>query len=63
MKEENELLRQAIQDVLRQAAQAVDQRDTANKKVADLTVIKSLNESEIEKKKQEKEELQKTVNE
>ena len=63
LQEESEFLKKAIQEVLRQAEQTIDQRNTANKKVADLTVIKRLNESEIEKQKQEKEKLQKTINE
>ena len=61
LQEENEFLKKAIQAVLQQAKQAIDQGNTANKKVADLTVIKNLNESKIETQNQEKEELQKMV--
>jgi hypothetical protein len=61
LQEENEFLKKAIQEVFRQAKQTIDLCNTANKKVADLAVIKSLNESEIEKQKKEKEQLQTTV--
>ncbi len=63
LQEENEFLKKVIQAVLQQEKQAIGQRNIANKKAADLTVIKSLNESEIERQKQEKEELQKQVEE
>jgi chromosome segregation ATPase len=62
LQEENEFLKKAIQEVLRQAKQAIDQRNTANKIVVELTAIKNLKDNEIERQKQEKEEQQKTMN-